>query len=99
MRLLSHRSRANAVVSDLGGHRSDLAGPRARRVRPGYNGAPMPARRRLFACLAATLALVGRAAAADEDTPPGPHDPLAGFAGERAFVRTPSNEIVLFPSL
>ena len=59
----------------------------------------MPARRRLFACLAATLALVGRAAAADEDAPPGPHDPLAGFAGERAFVRTPSNELVLFPSL
>src|SRR6266404_4495522 len=31
--------------------------------------------------------------------PPGPGDPLAGFAGERAFLRSPGNELVLFPSL
>lgn len=59
----------------------------------------MIARRRLFACLAAVLALAGRVASADDDPPPGPHEPLAGFAGERAFVRTPNNEIVLFPSV
>jgi phosphate-selective porin len=29
--------------------------------------------------------------------PLGPHDPLAGVAGERPFLRTPGNEIVLFP--
>ncbi|HVU50030.1 MAG TPA: porin [Polyangia bacterium] len=28
---------------------------------------------------------------------PGPQDPLAGLAGEHAFLRSPSNEIVLFP--
>ena len=27
----------------------------------------------------------------------GPRDPVAGLAGERAFLRAPSNEIVLFP--
>jgi hypothetical protein len=59
----------------------------------------MPARRRLLACLAAALALAGHAALAEEDPPPGPHDPLAGFAGERAFLRSPGNEVVLFPSL
>jgi hypothetical protein len=30
---------------------------------------------------------------------PGPRDPLAGLSGERAFLRAPSNEIVLFPGL
>jgi len=71
----------------------------------------MSAPLRLFTSLAAVLALAGRAASADEgaaaapppeagtDPPPGPREPLAGFAGERAFLRTPSNEIVLFPSL
>jgi hypothetical protein len=29
--------------------------------------------------------------------PPGPAYPLAGVAGERAFLRSPGNEIVLFP--
>jgi Phosphate-selective porin O and P len=58
---------------------------------------PMPARRRHFACLAAVLALAGRAARAEEDAPPAPHEPLAGLAGERAFLRSPSNEIMLFP--
>jgi len=58
----------------------------------------MPARRRLFACLAGVLALAGRAASAQEDAPPGPQDPLAGFAGERAFLRSPGNEVTLFPS-
>jgi Phosphate-selective porin O and P len=41
------------------------------------------------------------APAVAEPTPdpgPGPRDPLIGFAGERAFVRSPDNEIVLFPS-
>jgi phosphate-selective porin len=28
---------------------------------------------------------------------PGPNDPLAGLAGERAFVRSARNEVVLFP--
>jgi hypothetical protein len=37
--------------------------------------------------------------AAASEPPPGPHDPLAGLAGERAFLRSPNNEIVLFPSL
>jgi phosphate-selective porin OprO and OprP len=71
----------------------------------------MPVRRRVLTLLVATLASAGRAASAAEgsaaplppassaDPPPGPHDPLAGFAGERAFLRTPSNEIVLFPSV
>ncbi len=69
----------------------------------------MPARRRALPFLVATLAFAGRVASADaddgavaapvSDPPPGPHDPLAGFAGERAFLRTPSNEIVLFPSV
>jgi len=30
---------------------------------------------------------------------PGPLDPLAGFAGERPFLRSPGNEVVLFPGL
>jgi hypothetical protein len=58
----------------------------------------MPARRRLFAYLAGVLALAGRVASAQEDSPPGPQDPLAGFAGERAFLRSPGNEVTLFPS-
>jgi len=33
------------------------------------------------------------------EPPPGPHEQLAGLAGERAFLRSPSNEIVLFPSV
>jgi hypothetical protein len=28
---------------------------------------------------------------------PGPQEPLAGFSGERAFLRSPGNEIILFP--
>jgi hypothetical protein len=30
---------------------------------------------------------------------PGPNEPLAGLAGERAFLRSPGNEIVLYPGL
>jgi len=32
-------------------------------------------------------------------TSSGPLDPLAGFAGERPFLRSPGNEVVLFPGL
>ena len=43
------------------------------------------------------LALAGRAAWADEAPPPGLQAPLAGFAGERPFLRSPGDEIVLLP--
>ncbi|MDB4981161.1 MAG: hypothetical protein JWM82_1913 [Myxococcales bacterium] len=33
------------------------------------------------------------------EPPPGPRDPVAGVAGERVFLRSPGNEIVLLPSL
>jgi hypothetical protein len=71
-------------------------------------------RRRPFAKSLAVLAFLGRAASAasgesppppavesapDPGPPPGPRDPLAGFAGERAFIRSPSNEVVLMPDL
>jgi hypothetical protein len=49
---------------------------------------------------AAPLASAGASAPRPEGaaaTPPGPNEPLAGFAGERAFIRSPGNEIVLFP--
>jgi hypothetical protein len=68
-------------------------------------------RRRSLARGAALLVLLGRAAsataadtvppaaAADAPPGPGPHDPLAGFAGEEAFLRSPGNEVVLMPDL
>jgi hypothetical protein len=34
-----------------------------------------------------------------DDTAPGSGAPLAGFSGERAFLRAPGNELVLFPGL
>ncbi|HVZ73629.1 MAG TPA: porin [Polyangia bacterium] len=52
--------------------------------------------------MVAALALTGRVGAAlaqDAEPAPGPHDPLAGFAGEQPFVRSPGNEIVLLPHL
>jgi hypothetical protein len=67
-------------------------------------------RRVVWTC-AALVVLAGRvAAAADEaaapsgsaeapEPPPGPRDPGAGFAGERAFLRSAGNEVVLLPSL
>jgi phosphate-selective porin len=61
-------------------------------------GAPMPLRGRVSAIVLAVLALTGRVAAAAEPAP-GPRDPLAGFAGEQAFVRSPGNEVVLLPGL
>jgi phosphate-selective porin len=58
----------------------------------------MYARRRPLSVLAAVaLSFTGRIASAEEGPPPGPNDPLAGVAAERPFLRTPSNEIVLFP--
>jgi hypothetical protein len=39
----------------------------------------------------------GRVASAEEEPRPGPHDPVAGLGGEHAFLRSPGNEIVLFP--
>jgi hypothetical protein len=39
----------------------------------------------------------GRVASAQEVPSPGPHDPVAGLGGEYAFLRSPGNEIVLFP--
>jgi hypothetical protein len=35
----------------------------------------------------------------EQGPPPGPKDPVAGFAGERAFLRSPGNEVVLMPTL
>jgi hypothetical protein len=35
----------------------------------------------------------------DVEPPPGPRDPVAGFAGERPFLRSPGNEVVLLPQL
>jgi hypothetical protein len=65
----------------------------------------MPSARRRLATLAILMA--GRVAVARAAEPArpegaaeaalGPHDPVAGVAGERAFLRSPGNEIVLFP--
>jgi hypothetical protein len=35
----------------------------------------------------------------EQGPPPGPKDPVAGFAGEHAFLRSPGNEVVLMPTL
>jgi Phosphate-selective porin O and P len=45
----------------------------------------------------APAAAGARAPSIPEDAGPGPSDPLAGFAGERAFLRSPGNELVLLP--
>jgi hypothetical protein len=48
---------------------------------------------------ASTPATAPVAPQSNPERPPGPRDPLAGFAGERAFLRSPGNEVVLYPGL
>ena len=54
----------------------------------------MIARHRASAFLAAALAFASLAASAEEAVPLGPHDPLAGVAGERPFLRIRERKIV-----
>jgi hypothetical protein len=66
-------------------------------VAPAAPAAPAAAPTAPAAAPAAPAAAVPAAPA--PEPPPGPHEPLAGFAGERAFLRSAGNEVVLFPSL
>lgn len=60
----------------------------------------MYARRSALACLVAALSVAAPARATEASATEagvGAREPLAGVAGEQPFVRSPGNEIVLFP--